>query len=65
MVEDQIKLQWNQLAGRLMTKWSKLTSNDLKVGEGSSEYLIGRIRERYGLAQEEAHRQVEDFGRGL
>jgi uncharacterized protein YjbJ (UPF0337 family) len=65
MNEDKIKGQWKQLAGKLKTKWGKLTDNDLKIAEGDSEYLAGKIQERYGLARDEAHKQVKEFGRTL
>ncbi len=65
MNEDRIKGKWKQLAGTLKEKWGKLTDDDLKVAEGNSEYLAGRIQERYGLAKDEAERAVRDFERGL
>jgi uncharacterized protein YjbJ (UPF0337 family) len=65
MNEDTIKGQWKQLAGKLKTKWGKLTEDDLKVAEGDSEYLAGKIQERYGVARDEARRQVKEFGRSL
>jgi uncharacterized protein YjbJ (UPF0337 family) len=61
MNEDKIKGQWKQLAGRLKAKWGKLTDDDLKVAEGNSEYLAGRIQERYGVAKDEARKQVKEF----
>jgi uncharacterized protein YjbJ (UPF0337 family) len=65
MNEDRIKGQWKQLAGKVKTKWGKLTEDDLKVAEGDSEYLVGKIQERYGLARDEARKQVKEFGRTL
>ena len=65
MNEDKIKGQWKQLAGKLKSKWGKLTDNDLTIAEGDSEYLAGKIQERYGVAREEAHKQVKEFGRTL
>jgi uncharacterized protein YjbJ (UPF0337 family) len=65
MNEDKIKGQWKQLAGKLKTKWGKLTDDDLKISEGNSEYLAGKIQERYGIARDEAHKQVKEFGRSL
>jgi len=65
MNEDRIKGQWKQLAGRLKAKWGKLTDDDLRIAEGNSEYLAGRIQERYGLAKDEAVKQVRDFDRTL
>jgi uncharacterized protein YjbJ (UPF0337 family) len=61
MNEDKIKGQWKQLAGRLKAKWGKLTDDDLKVAEGNSEYLAGKIQERYGVAKDEAQKQVKEF----
>ena len=34
MNEDKIKGQWKQLAGKLKTKWGKLTDDDLAVING-------------------------------
>ncbi|MFT0169945.1 CsbD family protein [Paraburkholderia mimosarum] len=61
MNEDRIKGQWKQLSGKLKAKWGKLTDDDLAVAEGDSEYLVGRIQERYGIARDEAERQLKDF----
>jgi uncharacterized protein YjbJ (UPF0337 family) len=65
MNEDKIKGQWKQLTGKLKSKWGKLTDDDLKRTEGDSEYLVGKIQEHYGLARDEARRQVKEFGRSL
>lgn len=65
MNEDRIKGQWKQLAGKLKTKWGKLTDNDLKQTEGTSEYLVGKVQERYGIAKDEAEKQVQEFQKGL
>ena len=65
MNNDRIKGQWKQLAGKLKAKWGKLTDDDLKIAEGDSEYLAGKIQERYGVAKDEAKRQIDDFGRTL
>jgi uncharacterized protein YjbJ (UPF0337 family) len=65
MNEDKIKGQWKQLAGKLKTKWGRLTDDDLKISEGSSEYLAGKIQERYGIARDEAHKQVKEFDNSL
>ena len=65
MNEDKIKGQWKQLAGTLKSKWGKLTDDDLKMTEGDSEYLAGKIQERYGMSRDEARKQVKEFGRSL
>ena len=61
MNDDRIKGQWKQLGGKLKARWGKLTDDDLKVADGNTEYLVGRLQERYGIARDEARRQVRDF----
>ena len=65
MNEDKIKGQWKQLSGKVKSKWGKLTDDDVQVAEGNSEYLTGKVQERYGVARDEAKRQVAEFGDSL
>ena len=61
MNSDQLKGKWMQLKGSAKTKWGKLTDDDLDVINGQQDVLIGRIQERYGIAKEEAQRQVKEW----
>lgn len=61
MNNDTISGQWKQIGGQIKKQWGKLTDNDLKVIEGNAEMLAGRLQERYGIARDEAERQVRDF----
>ncbi|WP_233840731.1 CsbD family protein [Dyella sp. 2HG41-7] len=65
MNQDMIRGQWKQLAGNIKKQWGKLTDDDLKVAEGSTEYLAGKIEERYGIARNEAEKQIREFERHL
>jgi uncharacterized protein YjbJ (UPF0337 family) len=65
MNEDIIKGKWSQLSGKLREKWGKLTDGDVNQLAGHREYLIGRLRERYGIAKEKADVQVKEFERSL
>ena len=65
MNEDKVKGQWKQLAGKVKAQWGKLTDDDLRVAEGNSEYLTGKIQERYGIARDEAKKQVKEFSSRL
>ncbi|CAM5475406.1 CsbD family protein [Eoetvoesiella caeni] len=64
MNEDMIKGKWKQMTGKIQAKWGKLTNDDLDVAEGNTEYLIGKVQERYGIARDEAEKQVRDFSDG-
>ena len=61
MNSDTIKGQWKQLNGKIKAQWGKLTDDDLTVAEGNSEYLAGKVQERYGVTKDLALKQVEDF----
>ncbi|KVE05829.1 MULTISPECIES: CsbD family protein [Burkholderia] len=65
MNEDKIQGQWKQLTGKLKAKWGKLTDDDLAVAEGNRDYLAGKIQERYGIARDEAEKQLKEFDREL
>lgn len=65
MNEDKIKGQWKQLRGKLKARWGKLTDDDLTATSGSIEYLAGRLQERYGIARDEAKKQIREFDRDL
>jgi uncharacterized protein YjbJ (UPF0337 family) len=39
----------------------QVTDDDLTTASGSTEYLAGRIQERYGIARDEAEKQIRDF----
>ncbi len=54
MNQDRIAGQWKQLSGKIKEKWGKLTDDDLRQAEGNTEYLTGRIQERYGIARDVA-----------
>jgi uncharacterized protein YjbJ (UPF0337 family) len=55
---DQIKGNWKQLTGQARQQWGKLTDSDLELVAGHREQLAGKIQERYGIAKEEAERQL-------
>lgn len=65
MNTDQIKGEWKQVVGRVKVAWGELTDDDLARINGKRDQLIGRVQERYGIAREEAERQVKDWERRI
>lgn len=65
MNEDKLKGQWKQLHGKLKSRWGRLTDDDIDVANGNAEYLVGKLQERYGIAKDEAMKQLRDFNSGL
>ncbi|HLJ86077.1 MAG TPA: CsbD family protein [Candidatus Angelobacter sp.] len=58
---EQAEGKWKQVKGSVKAKWGKLTDSDLDIIAGKHEQLVGRIQERYGIAKEEAEKQVKDW----
>ena len=58
---EQVKGQWNQSKGAIKQTWGKLTDEDLTVIAGQRDQLVGKIQERYGIAKEEADKQVKTW----
>ena len=58
---DQIEGKWKEIKGQARQKWGKLTNDDLDVINGKREELVGRVQNRYGMAKEEAEKQVKEF----
>lgn len=55
----QVEGKWDQFKGKVRSQWSKLTDDDLQNLQGKREQLVGKVVERYGLAKEEAEKQIE------
>jgi uncharacterized protein YjbJ (UPF0337 family) len=60
---DIIEGKWKQAAGVAKLKWGKLTDDDLKSIAGKRDQLIGKLQEIYGLAKDQAEKQLADFER--
>ena len=58
---DTAKGQWKQMKGSVKQQWGKLTDDDLTRIEGDRDRLIGTVQERYGVAKDDADRQVRDW----
>jgi uncharacterized protein YjbJ (UPF0337 family) len=62
---DQIEGKWTQYVGEARRQWGKLTDNDLEVARGDKDKLSGRIQERYGIAKDEADKQIDEWSRSI
>jgi uncharacterized protein YjbJ (UPF0337 family) len=62
---DRIEGNWKQFTGKAKQQWGKLTDDDLTVVEGRRVELVGKIQERYGIAKDEAEKQVDSWLRNM
>ena len=58
---DRVEGNWKQFKGNVKTQWGKLTDDDLDVIAGNRERLAGKLQETYGIAKDEAERQLNDW----
>jgi uncharacterized protein YjbJ (UPF0337 family) len=62
---DQIEGKWKQYSGKIKEKWGKLTDDDLAIISGKRDQLSGLLQQRYGMAKDQAERQIDEFTRSL
>jgi uncharacterized protein YjbJ (UPF0337 family) len=58
---DRIEGNWKSFKGKVKEQWGKLTDDDLDRAAGKRDQLAGRIQERYGIAKDEADRQLTEW----
>ena len=58
---DQVEGKWKQVKGQARQKWADLTDDDLEKINGKRDELVGKVQERYGLAKDQAEKQVKEF----
>jgi uncharacterized protein YjbJ (UPF0337 family) len=62
---DQIAGKWKQATGEVKKQWGDLTDDELLEINGNRDILAGKIQERYGVAKEEANRQIDEWANEL
>jgi uncharacterized protein YjbJ (UPF0337 family) len=60
---DRIAGNWKQFKGEVRKQWGDLTDDELEEIRGQRDVLVGKVQERYGIAKDEAARQVDEWER--
>lgn len=58
---NEVEGKWNQMKGSVKEKFGKLTDDDLKVIAGKKDQFLGKVQERYGIAREQAEKEVDTW----
>ena len=58
---NQVEGNWKQFKGKVKEKWGELTDDEIDQIAGKRDVLIGKIQEKYGLAEDEAERRIKEF----
>jgi len=62
---DRVEGNWKEFKGKVQLQWGKLTNDDLDVIEGKRTELAGRLQQRYGVAKDEAERDIDTWLNGV
>ncbi|MFZ2170015.1 MAG: CsbD family protein [Methylococcaceae bacterium] len=62
---NRIEGNWKQFKGKIKETWGDLTDDELEEIAGKRDVLLGKIQEKYGIAQEEADKRIKDFEKTL
>ncbi len=55
---------WKELKGRILSAWGKLTNDELETTKGDALVIAGLVQQKYGLAQEEARKKINELFAG-
>lgn len=58
---DRIEGEWKQRRGKAVHHWGKMMNDELAAIAGKYEELVGRLQSKYGVAREDAERQINEF----
>ncbi|MCC7305675.1 MAG: CsbD family protein [Alphaproteobacteria bacterium] len=61
MNTDIIEGKWNEIKGAVQEKWGKLTDDDIAQIDGNRTKLLGAVQKNYGIARDEAEKQLKDW----
>ena len=56
-----VESNWEHFQGKVKGRWSKLNGDRLYSIDGKRAQLIGRIQEVYGISEQTAEQQVQEF----
>lgn len=62
---DRVEGNWMQFKGKVKEQWGKLTDDQLDQIEGRRDRLVGVLQEQYGLAKDQAEKDVDKWYTGL
>ncbi len=59
MNKEQVQGKAEQLKGEIKKTWGKLTDNDITLLDGKRDQFLGKLKEHYGLAKEDAEKKIK------
>ena len=62
MINQQtLQGNWNEIKGKLRTKWGQLTNDELQTFDGNVDRLVGMIQRKTGEARDSVEHYLEEM----
>ena len=61
MNRDRAEGNWKEFKGKVKEQWGKLTDDEIDQLDGRKDQLVGKVQERYGIARDQAARDVDNW----
>jgi uncharacterized protein YjbJ (UPF0337 family) len=58
---NDVARRWNEERSEIKSRWTKLTGDDLRTIDGDEKRLVAKIEERYGILEENALVEVNEW----
>jgi uncharacterized protein YjbJ (UPF0337 family) len=58
---NEIEGNWKKFKGDIKQRWGRFTDDDLDQIDGRREKFIGELQRVYGIQQDEAEKEINDF----
>ena len=56
-----VERNWTEYKDRVQDRWDELTRDELDQIGGSYNDLVGKLQEKYGITQQQAERELDEF----
>ena len=61
MNKEQAEGKFDQLKAEIKQGWAKLTDDDIMLYKGKRDEFLGKVKEKYGIAKEEAEKKLKEY----
>ena len=61
MNKEQITGKFEQIKAAIKQKWTKLTDDDIMLFNGRKDEFFGKLKEKHGVAKEDAEKSLKAF----
>ncbi len=59
MNKEQVVGKAEQIQAEIKKTWAKLTDNDIMLLDGKRDQFLGKLKEHYGIAKEDAEKKIK------